>query len=253
MAKADRPLQVFRGTTLDAVNHILKTNADRLEALSPAAAAYKTTYPATDSRFGAGHYFSNDPVTAYYYAHGGADPETHNAGVVLHGHLEDKNPLLIPNAGFSPNNRSMAHPDPELRDRALEAWKNLRPHLEERLATRHADLLEKASDPEGRRNANRSDWNATQRFFNRRQQDLEAGHPTEIARMGKQMGYSSALIYQGDPEPEETDEPRVRTAAHVLAYNPSAVKLSGAVPLKTVNNATDLLKHFSTGHEAGRA
>ena len=260
MAKADRPLQVFRGTTLDAVNSILKTNAERLAALSPTKTMNGTLYD-FNTRFGPGHYFTNDPVSAYYYGQGGRE-DLRERGVVLHGHLEDKNPLLIPNADRFPIIDSTGgpirgfypHPDPELRDRAVQAYKDLRPHLEQRLRDNIAQRDPSTyRDPETAKILGQRDLDEGLQKLKNRQRYLDEGDPTEIARMGKHMGYNSALIYRGAPDPEDTDEPRVHTAAYLVAYNPSAVKLSGAVRLNTTNSASDLLKHFSAGNEAGRA
>lgn len=234
-----KPLQIFRGTTIDAVNQILKENQGRLAELTPSDRLARVAMPeATHSVFGPGHYFSTDPAVAEHYAKKYADTE--GPSTVITGRLMDKSPLIIPTSAATPEitggnfalGPGVVHPDKELRARALQAYDERRPHMEQRLRDRFESMSMEKDDKDFFINQGLKD-------LAKRRENLEAGDSVEIARLGGHLGYKSAVIDVG-----QGPGPARRMVAHVLAYHPDAVQIT--------TNLKALSDHFNDGQESGR-
>jgi hypothetical protein len=230
MPKDGTPLQVFRGTTIDAVNNILRENKTRLEALQPSERLAKLAQPKSEyALYGPGHYFTTEKSIAKEYAD---DYERdHGPSTVLSGELTDKSPLLIPTRlglDLAPaGTQGVVHPDEELRARALKAFDDHRAHMEQRIRSRFEST---AMEP--REKAHFIDQGL--RGIDQRRSNLAAGDSIEIARLGGHMGYQSAVVHIG------YDDNDGHPGAHVVAYRPEAVKITGSSA------------HFKAGQEAGK-
>jgi hypothetical protein len=184
--------------------------------------------------YGQGTYFSNSPHLAGIFATKHTDP------AILFATHTDNNPLLIPTG--TPESPFIAHPDQKVISQALDTFDNLYPHLkrfeEERLPTtvqesRPSLFNRSQNEPVHQRNEGETDDEFRDRVISQRLQGwhdlrarLEQGDSTEIARLGRRMGYRSTMVNVHRPilgvPPEEQEQ------LEVVAHTPDAVRLAGA-------------------------